>query len=264
MRFPGLTVACTALALIGGAVPVAGQVTVTGVVREDGTQRSLPGVAVLIEGTKREVTTDHAGRYRLDAPAGNRVALFRAIGLRPYRLRLHLIKGDSVTADVVMVREQAAQQLDPVVTTAHPTAPRGIGVEAFEERRRLGFGKFIDSTELRRAEHRRLTDLLRGIPGIRVVSFVENTNRPWDFEWRVAGRKASVDGSPCWMSVILDGAPIFRSGSLSPPPDFRRGFFEVASLQAVEVYRSAAEVPLEYGGPGEQCGLLLLWTRRPK
>jgi hypothetical protein len=219
---------------------------------------------VIIEGTDRADTTDSGGRYRLDAPAGTRIALFRLIGYRPVRLRLQLSRGDSTTANVELVRE-TAQQLEPIETRAAPVAPRGIGVEAFEERRRLGFGKFIDSTELRRSGNRRLTDLLRGVPGVRMMYFIEDPSRPWDFEWRAAsGRKQTAGGEPCWMSVVFDGAPIYRSGSLSRPPNFHRDFFEVSGLEAVEVYRSPAEVPQEYGGPSEQCGLLLLWSRRPR
>jgi len=257
-----MTRSSTAVIFLLGAAPLAAQVTVTGVVREDGTRRPLAAVEVLIEGTGRADTTDNAGRYRLDAPAGTRVALFRIIGYRPVRLRLVLTRGDTVTADAELVREQA-QQLEPIETTARPSAPRGIGVEAFEERRRLGFGKFIDSTDLRRWEGRRLTDVLRGIAGMRLIPYVEDPKQPWIFEWRAVGRgTTSIGGGPCWMSVVLDGAPIYRSGSSSRPPDFHREFVQVSSLQAVEVYRSAAEVPQEFGGPSEQCGLLVLWTRR--
>jgi hypothetical protein len=247
------------LALTG---PLSAQVPVSGVVREDGSGRPLAMVQVIIEGTQRADSTDSAGRYRLEAPAGTRVALFRLIGYRPVRLRLQLVRGDSTTANVELVRENA-QQLEPIETRAAPSAPRGIGVEAFEERRRLGFGKFIDSTELRRSGNRRLTDLLRGVPGVRMLYFLEDPSRPWDFEWRAAsGRKQNAGGEPCWMSVVLDGAPIYRSGSQSRPPNFHRELFEVSSLEAIEVYRSPAEVPQEYGGSSEQCGLLLLWSRR--
>ena len=248
--------------LLALAAPLVAQVTVSGVVREDGTGRPLATVQVIIEGTQRADTTDSAGRFRLDAPAGTRIALFRLIGYRPLRLRLQLVKGDSTTANADLVRE-TAQQLEPIETKAAPTAPRGVGVEAFEERRRLGFGKFIDSTELRRSGNRRLSDILRGVPGLRMMYYVEDPQKPWIFEWRaVAGRKQSPGGEPCWMSVVFDGSPIYRSGSLSRPPDFHRDFYEVSSLQAVEVYRSPAEVPQEYGGASEQCGLILLWSRR--
>jgi hypothetical protein len=237
-----------------------GQVVFTGRVIEDGSDRPLQGVQVLIEGTKREASTDAQGRFRLDAPTGNRVALFRLIGYQPFRLRLQLVKTDSTTALVQLVRQQA-QMLDSIVTTGSMPAPRGAGLEAFEHRRKLGFGKFIDSTELRRSEGRKLMDLLRAVQGVKLTYYVEDPLRPWEYEWRLAsGRSVGADGY-CWMSVVMDGAPIYRSGSRSRPPDFRREAFQVASLEAVEIYRSPAEVPLEYGGPAEECGLLLLWTR---
>ena len=250
--------------LLALAGPLPAQVTISGVVREDGTGRPLAAVQVIIEGTQHTDTTDSAGRYRLEARAGTRIALFRLIGYRPLRLRLQLVKGDSTTANADLVRE-TAQQLEPIETKAAPAAPRGVGVEALEERRRLGFGKFIDSTELRRSGNRRLTDLLRGVPGVRMIYVVPDPSRPWDFEWRAAsGRKQNPAGEPCWMSVVFDGSPIYRAGSLSRPPNFHRELFEVSSLEAIEVYRSPAEVPQEYGGSSEQCGLLLLWSRRPR
>ena len=258
------TVVRTAVLALGMAAPLGAQVTVSGVAREDGTGRPLAAVQVIIEGTQRADTTDNAGRYRLEAPAGTRIALFRLIGYRPLRIRLQLSKGDSTTANADLVRE-GAQQLEPIETRAAPAAPRGVGVEAFEDRRRLGLGKFIDSSELRRAEGRRLTDLLRSVPGVRMMYYVDDPARPWVFEWRAAaGRKESADGTPCWMSVVFDGSPIYRSGSLSRPPDFHRDLFELAGLEAVEVYRSPAEVPQEYGGASEQCGLMLLWSRRSR
>jgi len=241
--------------------PLAGQVTFTGRVIEDGSDRPLQGVQVMIEGTRREATTDAQGRFRLDAPTGNRVALFRLIGYQPFRLRLQLLRTDSTTAVVQLVRQQA-QMLDSIVTTGAMPGPRGIGVEAFEHRRKLGFGKFIDSTDLRRFEGRKLMDLLRTVQGVKLTYYVEDPARPWEYEWRLASGRMVGGDTYCWMSVVMDGAPIYRSGSRSRPPDFHRDAFQVASLQAVEIYRSPSEVPLEYGGPAEECGLLLLWTRR--
>lgn len=223
-RCPGLVAPLLALC----ATPAAAQVVLTGQVREDGSRRPLAGVQVLIEGVKRDpVTTDSGGKFRLDAPSGNRVALFRMIGYQPLRLRLQLTKGDTVEAVVELVKE-GAQQLEPLETTARMPGPRGVGIEAFEERR-----------------------------------FVENPSTPRVYEWRAAsGRKQTFNGSPCWMSVVVDGSPIYRSGSSSLPPDFHKDMFPVSSLSAVEIYRSPAEVPQEYGGPSEECGLILLWTRR--
>jgi len=256
--------------LLSGA-PLAGQ-ALTGTVRQDSTGRPLAGVEVLLEGSQRQTSTDATGRYLLgQLPTGNHVVLFRSVGYRPVRIRVSLSVGDTTRADAAMVRE-GAQQLDPVEVKALPSAPRGIGREAFEERRRMGFGKFIDSTELRRNEQRRVSDLLRGIAGLRMVRFREcdppGSSRCGPTEERAAsGRGAGTSMIPrsnqdyCWMSVVLDGAVLYRSGGSSPPPDFSRDF-RIANFESIEVYRSSSEVPTEYGGTSAACGVILLWSRR--
>jgi hypothetical protein len=35
-------------------------------------------------------------------------------------------------------------------------------------------------------------------------------------------------------------------------------------MEAIEVYRSASEVPIEFGGNSASCGVIVLWTTRGK
>ena len=251
-------------ALAGLAASLGAQAVVTGSAVDDSTGRALAAVEVLLEGTKRQTTTDPSGRFVLDGlPSGTRVILFRAIGFRPVRVRVTLGKADTVRADARLVSDRV--QLEPIEVTGRPSAPRGIGLEAFEERRRLGFGKFIDSTELRRADNRRLGDVLARIPGLKVMQFREQLpgGTPGPLELRVASSRKSglgVEG-PCWMSVVLDGVFIYRSESSGRPPDFLREF-SASGMQAVEVYRSEAETPLEFGGATAACGTVVMWSRR--
>jgi TonB-dependent starch-binding outer membrane protein SusC len=235
---------------------------VRGEVREDSTGRPLAGVEVLIEGSKRQTVTDKAGAYFLvDAPTGSRVVLFRSVGYRPLRLRFEIGKQDTVRIDATLVPE-GAQRLEPLDVSGQPKSPRGVGREAFDERRRLGFGKFIDSTELRRFEGRRLSDVLRGRSGIRLVNWRDVDAMQPRPEVRAASTLgADFDGRPCWMSVFIDGVAVYREGTAGQPPDLSRDF-PVASLDGVEIYRNASEVPLEFGGSSAGCGVLVLWTRR--
>jgi hypothetical protein len=53
---------------------------------------------------------------------------------------------------------------------------------------------------------------------------------------------------------------LYRHGTGGTPPDLK--LFDVASREAVEVYRSPAEAPVEFGGEGAECGTIVLWTRR--
>ena len=237
---------------LGSAAPLRAQAALRGIVRLDSTGRPLAGVEVLLEGTERTATTNDAGRFALGGlPRGWRVALFRAVGFRPVRLAVNLVEGDTVWTEATLV-PASAQELEPVVVTAEPKRPRGLGVEAFEERRRMGFGKFIDSATLRRFEHRRADDVLRGIPGV----YMSNLKRPIDPVYAYSSRKG------CLMQVILDGVVLYSSGNqVRPPPDFRHDFFP-SDFHAIEIYRSAAETPIEFGGAGAGCGTIVLWSRR--
>jgi hypothetical protein len=242
---------------------LAAQGTVTGTVREDGSNRPLAGVEVLLEGSKKATQTNEAGQFTLtDLPTGNKVVLFRSIGFRPSRVRVIVKKNEIVTADAVLVSEGV--RLDPLVVTGRPDAPRAIGGrESFEERRRLGFGKFMDSTELRRAGGVRVSDVLtrlgvsmyevRGDAGLQLLATSS----------RRSGHSTDV---PCYMSVIYDGVTLYKAVSTGgippfPPPDFRKEF-ELNNIESIEVYRGAGEVPLEFGGPAASCGVIVLWSKR--
>ena len=63
------------------------------------------------------------------------------------------------------------------------------------------------------------------------------------------------------MTVMVDGVALYRSGEIRPPPDLSREF-RVADLESIEIYRSTAEVPGEFGGSAGACGVIVFWSRR--
>jgi hypothetical protein len=236
------------LASLGGS-PLRGQAAVTGTVRDDSTGQAVAHAEVLIEALGRRAETDARGRFALSGlPPGMRLMLVRRVGYHPVSLVLRLAPDDTSRVEITL--ERAIVHLAPLeVTEAPPRRPRGLGREAFEERRRMGFGEFIDSTVLRRHEHLQLPDLLRRYQGIYV--------RPTD---SFGGGVAMSARRYCPMQVFLDGAILYRPGQ-GPPPDLKR-LVDISSLEAVEIYRSVAGTPIEFGGHTAACGTLVLWTRR--
>lgn len=245
------------LALI--AVPLSAQTRITGVVKEDSSNRPLPFAEVGIEKSARLARTDSAGRYVLDSPSGTQIVLFKLVGYRPLRVRVNVKQDDTTQVDAAMVPDRGGRTLDPVSVTGRMPV-RGLGRDGFEVRRANGLGKFIDSTELRRAEGRNLADFLRGSTGVRMVEF---RNQTAFIEVRAASPiQLGMDGSPnCWVSVIYDNVTIYKTGSRSPPPDFRKDF-SVQGLDAIEYYKNRAETPQEFSGLGDACGVMVLWSRR--
>ncbi len=142
------------------------------------------------------------------------------------------------------------------------TKVAGVGLAAFAERQRLGFGKFFDTTFLRKNEHRKLQHFLAEIPGVRIVSPPQDVGRG-SFKPPITMRVAfsSRLGKDCAMLVVLDGVALSNADG-SWEGAFDLNTMQLSNLAAVEVYRSVAEIPGEFNGPRSQCGVLVLWTRR--
>lgn len=243
-------------ALALSAVPLSAQVFVYGVVKEDSSGRPLARVDVSIEKSSRSTRTDSSGHYFLDAPAGNQVVLFRVLGFQLQRVRFIAKKNDTTQVDATMLRD-AGQSLDPVSVTGRMPA-RGMGRDAFYERKANGLGRFIDSTELRKADGRRLGDFLRGSTGLRMVEVRENGSA-----FPQLRAVSPIQANPCFVSVVFDNVTIYKSGSRMTPPDFSKDF-EVQGLDAIEYYKNRAETPLQFAALGGECGVLVLWSRRGK
>jgi hypothetical protein len=251
---PFRLVACLALHLFLSADATA-QAILRGVVR-DSSGRPLAGAQVTLDGAKFQARTDSTGGYSISADPGSHVVLFRQLGYEPQEKRARLVRGEVVVVNATLVRS-AAPELDTV--TVRGARPRGVGREAFGERRALGLGKFADSAQIRKSESRRTSEVLRNL-GVRIWTF----KSPYQEEYASSPTKLTMGGQPsCFMTVILDGTTIWRTGSSAPPPDFRREF-PLMSLEAIEVYSNSAKVPMEFSGYDADCGVIVLWTRRGK
>ncbi len=232
----------------------------------DSSGAPLPGIEVLLKQTSFRTRSDTAGRFVLAGlPQGSGVVLFRGIGWRPVRLQVLLTDRDTARADVRMIRD--ITQLEPIAVNEEPKRPRGIGVEAFEERRRMGFGKFIDPVELARIPDRHLSDLLGAIPGISVVAPPACTrSRTADCALSRAQRVAISGrsfGKRCFLEVRLDGIVVSEGGDAMRWEDaFDLSELNAGQLMGVEVYRSAGEIPAEFNSTRAACGILVIWTKR--
>lgn len=257
-------------ALVFVSPSLAAQATLTGIVREDSSARPLAGVEVLINGTPHRAVTGTTGRYLLEGlPAGIYQAIFRAVGHLPERIDVHLVARETTRANAILVRADVV--LAPIEVTGEADRPRGIGLEAFEERRRMGFGRFIDSAAIRSSEHVRMPDLLRRHAGIEVRTATVAGVPGW-VALSTTGRDAT-GALNCLMSVYLDGALVGKGGVLGKTghcigphgncidvPDL--AMFDLTSVEAVEVYRRASEIPVQFGGAMASCGVIAIWSRR--
>lgn len=236
------------LALLGPVPLLSAQSSLAGVVRDSATGAPIPNAEILINIMNRREVADAEGRFAMyTLPGGRHLILVRAIGYRAQGFAVNLAARGTTRVEFVLSAE--AQELDSVVVTERPST-RGLGsfgYEAFEERRRTrGGGIFIDSVDMRRNDVLDLTGVLRrmNVPmnqyGTAVVG-------------RAAVRSFRQGNMDCPVAVYVDGIRI---------PLFRLRDYSASGIQAIEVYRSVAQVPPQYDRLDQECGVMLIWTRR--
>ena len=236
--------------LLAKAFPLLAQATMTGIVREGSSAHPLEGVEVLINGTPHRVLTGANGRYLLEGlPAGIYQVIFRSVGHIPVRMDVLLTAGEATRANATLVRSDVV--LDPITVTGEAVREVGLAGVGFEERRRIGLGRFIDPVELRESEHLRVVDILR----CHGVTIMPVPGRGKDFYRAYHPTRRNAAGQlNCPMVTYLDGALVVI--------DDLRTDINISSLAAVEVYRGGAQLPAQFSGAQAQCGVIVMWTRR--
>ncbi len=153
----------------------------------------------------------------------------------------------------------------------------------FYERQKTDFGHFITRDEIERRAPRRVTDLLSAVPGVRLIPSSGGLSRS------SVGLRGSIlsQGGPCHPRVFVDGLLVIlgdarvrgtdvygfpeqetEANAAADPAERSEialdDFVEPNDVEAVEVYRRASEVPVQFGGmsTATQCGVIVIWTRR--
>ena len=180
-----------------------------------------------------------------------RVAVERS-GYRPTSVEgVAVARGATVVVPVRMATLPLS--MDTVVVVAQSPNERGRG--AFERRRAMGHGVFLDSAYIaqRYQGARYPTDYLQGVPGIRL-----DRSGP-----RGEPRPQSLRGWRC-MVLMMDGRPL----ELTLFDGHRRTIQQIlrpSDVVAMEVYREYDEVPPEFRKYAVQgpynCGMYIYWTR---
>src|SRR5207342_1513889 len=116
-------------------------------------------------GTSRVAKTNADGEFRLaDIPTGTQGFEVIALGYAPRRFRAE-VSPDGSPMTVTM--SKAAAVLDSIRITAR-RVQNGRRYNEFDERSRLGHGRFITEAEVERKHPFVTTDLLRTMPGLMI------------------------------------------------------------------------------------------------
>lgn len=220
----------------------------------DNASRPLPDADIILTGRigVARARTDTDGRARWTGlGAGTYRAIVRRMGYESLSIELPLDAATGVYA--VMLEGNAAQSLSAMRVVAD--APAAARLAGFDERRRRGEpSASITRAEIERRNPVQLSQLLRGLPGIRLAD---------SLGIRVAvstrGQKLSRAGSqmglvPCVMRVSVDGAVLPALSNLDA--------LVPAEVYGIEVYNGPSRMPAIMGGlrTDNWCGLIAIWT----
>lgn len=230
--------------------PVAGQerptVALT-VIVSDG-ESVVASAEVRLRVLGRVVVTDASGRARLqDLTPGPHILEIRRLGFRPDTSEVLVVPADTF---VRIVLQPNAQQLAAVSVVGRG---EGFDKNLTEMLDRWMSGQYRRSSFISRAELEErnsllLSDALRRTPGLRL-------ERGRDGNLRAVSTRTPVRirGSRCGsMNLYLNGVRTTET-ILDRYP--------ITEIAGIEIYSSNATAPTQYNVTGEDCGVLLLWTK---
>jgi hypothetical protein len=194
----------------------------------------------------KSVTTKTGTVTMAYLPDGGSLVRIQKVGYQPKQMFVAISEADTVPMTVLL--DKVATVLPAVVTRDSGRKYLSPALNAFEERRRSNAGgHFITEAELRKADSRRMTEVVRQLPGLQMRC--PKYPAPRSGECYPVSFRSHGD---CVIAVYVDGVP-YSDNDLNK--------FQVPEYAAVEFYAGAASVPPEFNKTGSACGVLLFWTR---
>src|SRR6185312_5728753 len=121
----------------------------------------------------------------------------------------------------------------------------------FNKRKSRGVGAFVTRAEIERRQPSSISELLRYLPGVGVAQRMAGEPQPV----RMIRSASSSMQSTCVVQIYVDGHP-YPNGNVDD--------FQPMSIEGIEVYRSASEIPADFRTQDATCGVIALWTRDPE
>jgi len=206
----------------------------------------LSGAEITVnKSDKVHAITGDSGEFRIAGlTAGTIVFNVRRIGFESASFTAVLKPGRVQRAKFALT--PTAQALPTVAVS--DTASKTHWLDDFARRQGTNRGTFITRAEIERKGARSGTDIVRSVPGIRLVP------RRGGFGFQVLMNRGDA-ARPCVPQMFVHNMPY--SGSLDD--------FVAEDIEAVEVYAGTSEVPAELDKNGRGvCGAIVVWTRDPR
>ena len=203
----------------------------------------VDGAQVTIAGGGPTAESNERGEFVLTGiAAGEQLLRVRRLGFRPDSVTFVAAPGRTIPAAITLQPVALALPTFTVLGHRALTGP----MAGFYRRRSTGSGRFFTRDDIERKNPARMTDLLRGVPGISVSA------------QKTAVSNVRLRGARCAPVVFLDGHGLTAG-------EFDLDAVDPRSFEGVEVYSGGASVPVEFQRTfrmSSSCGTILLWSKR--
>lgn len=238
--------------------------TINGTLMEVETGQPISlGLVIMMTESGDSVTsgvTNGQGRFSVRAEgAGSFFLVASAFGFKETAAGVFEL-GDDGEMDVEFRIAAAPMPIDGIlVSLQRPALEHQLVKNGFVRRVTRGLGHFITPIAIEESPANSAEDLFRGIPGVGLVYPQGGVNSFQGATVRLAGT-----GQYCTPTFYLDGARLSVEMTASLPIEV---IAPLQTIDAVEIYRRPAEIPIEYGmtqsgaGTGGNCGVIVIWTK---
>jgi hypothetical protein len=233
-----------------------------GRVLEYDTQEPIRSAAVSAsrvgQGTVQTVLSDSAGVFRLLVPdSGHYTIQAEALAYHPSSgPPVRVGPGEVLEVELRMAVD--AIPLEPLLVTVEARSLR-LDAVGFFERSSHSSGKFLSRRTIANRVPSRLTDLMKGMPGVLVRPGPSGGS---SYDVRFMRALQSRFGRDCAPSIWLDGILVRPGGeSILAGLMALDDVIPPVEVEGVELYQRASSIPVGYNTGGSSCGVILIWTR---
>ena len=207
---------------------------------------SNAGSRVEVVGTEVVGLTNEKGDFTIrNLPSGTHVLLARHLGFGAETVPVDLSSREPKQVTIKLPKFVAV--IDPVIVTAKRVA--SLDKVGFSQRQKSGMGYYIGPDQLRTMHPNQLTDILRRVPSLRVVSGPEG-----DVVTSSRGTTSLSGGGSC-VQYFVDDMPW-----TSAMPGDINNFVNSNEVVGVEVYAGPG-TPAQYSRGMQDCTTVVLWTK---
>jgi hypothetical protein len=257
-----MRVSAALLALSLAIQPVSAQV-LGGIVQDSASGKPVVGARVVVLDSAGHglfaAVTGADGKFNFYLPlAGDYRLRISRIGY-PASITEPIDVSPAVSATAMVRLASAPISLDTVVVVAAAVEkrPQFLIDAGFYRRERMGFGHFLTHAEIDNRDPLVLSDLLKGMSGVRVRC---SSPLSCDLTMR-AGATMFIRGK-CYPSLVVDGSVVQPGGVARPGKLSVDALINPFNVEALEVYPGPEGVPVQYSGYLSPCGAILVWSRR--